>query len=157
MSQSIDHSQWNLMLGLMPHGSNKEKASRENQKPNYEGPINMRSWRTKELNQQPKGVKNSNWRYDTPPKLSPGPYWLRARKLRQDHSDVTQSLKVRRPHCMSHFRGNVMLWRDTVSSSSYHKGAFEKGFSLQSAWAFVLSSLGETETVFVLLLFLLKY
>ena len=97
----------------MPHGSNKEKASRENQKPNYEGLINMWSLRTKEPNQWPKGVKNCNSRYDTPPKLSTSPYWQRARKLRQDNNDVTQSLKVRRLHCTSYSQGNVMLWRDS--------------------------------------------
>ena len=31
------------VLGLIPDGSNKEKVSRENQNPNYEGLINMRS------------------------------------------------------------------------------------------------------------------
>ena len=60
-------SGYTLMHGLMPHGWNKEKASRENQKPNNEVPINVSSWRTKEL---------IPTRYDTPSKLSAGPYWL---------------------------------------------------------------------------------
>ena len=53
-------------------------------------------------------MKNCSSRYNPPPKLSPGPYWLRGRNLRQDHNDVTQRLKVRRPLCMSHSQRYVV-------------------------------------------------
>ena len=117
----------------MPRVSNKEKASGRNQKPNYWGLIDMRSCRTKEQNQCPKGVKNVTQSYDLPPKLSPISYWLWARTLHQDHTDDTPSLKVRRPQITLH-SPEALCCETSVSYSSCRKGLTLRNI-FDFAWA----------------------
>ena len=103
-------------------------------------------------------VWNCNSRYDPPPKLSPGPYWLWARKFCQDHNDVTPSLKDRRPQIMSRFIVALSCGQTLLLCCSCHKGV-----TLRNVFSFCLSStsvppsLDETDTVFVLLFFLFEY
>ena len=79
-------------------------------------------------------VWNCNSRYDPPPKLSPGPYWLWARKFCQDHNDVTPSLKVRRPQIMSRFIVALSCGQTLVLCSSCHKGVTLRNV-FHFAWA----------------------
>ena len=77
--------------------------------------------------------KNCSSRHDPPWKLSPGPYWLWARKLHQDHKDITPSLKVRRPQITSHAPA-ALSCETTVSCSSCRKGVTLRNV-FNFAWA----------------------
>ena len=145
-------------MGLVPSGTFLKQ--RDQERPVVEArSLTTRTSATRSTgtNNRAKVPTRCESQVELPPRRSPGPYWLWAWKLCQDHNDINPTLKGHGSFLPFVFPWGLLLWRDFGSYNRCHKGTTWETF-FTFAWANFSSLLaGQDRDFFVSLLFLLGH